>query len=143
MIFNCRKIADKVRSVSTFFCCSSYEVFFTPNQNPYYYNNRGFEPKDLHRVWRTGALIENFDNIDTYELIENTNNNNSNSGNSGSAGTISLCSCDLEMLCIFCVPKKVLSQSSFIFKLFVQRFSCLFYICFIFSFSQLPNHWPK
>ena len=52
-------------------------------------HNRGFEPKDLHRVWRTGALIENFDNIDTYELIENTNNNSGgNNSTAASAGTM-------------------------------------------------------
>lgn len=40
-------------------------------------------------MWRTGALIENFDNIDTYELIENTNNNSAgNNASAASAGTI-------------------------------------------------------
>ena len=38
-------------------------------------------------MWRTGALIENFDNIDTYELIENTNSNSANTSGA-SAGTM-------------------------------------------------------
>ena len=29
--------------------------------------NRGFEPKEMHRVWRTGALIEDFENFDSYD----------------------------------------------------------------------------
>jgi hypothetical protein len=31
---------------------------------------RGFEPKELHRVWQTGALIEDFENLDSYEADE-------------------------------------------------------------------------
>jgi hypothetical protein len=28
---------------------------------------RGFEPKEMYRVWRTGALIEDFENFDSYD----------------------------------------------------------------------------
>ena len=28
---------------------------------------RGFEPKELHQVWKTGALIEDFENFDSHE----------------------------------------------------------------------------
>lgn len=30
-------------------------------------NCSGFEPKDLYRVWRTGALIEDFENLDSFD----------------------------------------------------------------------------
>lgn len=32
-----------------------------------YFTLRGFEPKEMYRVWRTGALIEDFENFDSYD----------------------------------------------------------------------------